>query len=316
MKIVYITGCLGFIGSAFTKRCLELGWLIHGIDYETYAANNKLIKSFAEHENFKYHKVDIRCLDNLEDCDYVINFAAESHVENSINSNQQFMDSNIGGVCRLLKLIKEKPKNTIVRPVFLQISTDEVYGDIQTGYHNEDSMLKPSNPYAASKAAGDLLVQAWARTYGIEYIIVRPTNNYGINQFPEKLIPLSVKNLIRKKKIKLHDQGEPIRTWLHVEDTVNAILTLIKKGTNNMIYNVSGGFEQKNIETVKKIINAFYGTLENWEDYIDRAYVREGQDVRYAIDDKKIKDLGWNPQKIFDNEINGIVKYYKENTRW
>ena len=160
MKILYITGCLGFIGSAFTKRCLNLGWLVHGVDAETYAANIDLLDDFNAFENFKYHKSDIRNLDNIEDCDFIVNFAAESHVQTSIYSNQEFMDSNIGGVNNLISLVKSKPKNTIDRPLFLQISTDEVYGDIKEGSHFENDMLKPSNPYSASKAAADLLIQA------------------------------------------------------------------------------------------------------------------------------------------------------------
>jgi len=316
LKIIYISGCLGFIGSAFTKRCLDLDWLVHGIDKETYAANSHLLSEFNEYKNFKYEKIDIQKLNFLEDCDFFINFAAESHVQNSIISSEQFIESNILGVKNLLNLIISKPNNSVDRPTFIQISTDEVYGDIETGYHTETDLLKPSNPYSASKASADLLIKAWHRTYDLEYMIVRPTNNYGLNQFPEKLIPLTVKNLLRSKKIKLHDKGNPIRNWLHVEDTVDALFTLINKGVNNQIYNISGGFEQKNIDTVKTIIEAFYDNKNNILDFIDFNFTRDGQDVRYAIEDKKLRDLGWSPKKIFDKEIIKIVKYYKKNSRW
>jgi len=316
LKIIYITGCLGFIGSAFTKRCLDLGWFVHGIDKETYAANIHLLSQLNEYKNFKYEKADIQKLKFIEDCDFFINFAAESHVQNSIFSSDQFIESNILGVKNLLNLIKSKPKNSVDRPTFIQISTDEVYGDLDKGYHTETDLLKPSNPYSASKASADLLIKAWSRTYGIDYLIVRPTNNYGLNQFPEKLIPLTVKNLLREKKIKLHDKGEPIRNWLHVEDTVDALLTLIEKGEKNQIYNVSGSFEQKNIDTVKKIIDAFFQRNTNYKKYIDINFHREGQDVRYAIDDKKLRKLNWLPKKIFDKEIDIIVKSYKQNSRW
>jgi dTDP-glucose 4,6-dehydratase len=144
---------------------------------------------------------------------------------------------------------------------------------------------------------------------------LRPTNNYGIGQYPEKLIPLSVKNLMRGKKIILHDEGTPIRNWLHADDTAEAIMTIIESGTTNEIYNVAGGFEQTNIKTVRQIIQAFKGTSENWEQYVDFSH-REGQDVRYALNDRKLKNLGWKPRKNFDDEISNIVQYYKDNFIW
>ncbi len=193
MKIVYVTGCLGFIGSYTTRKCLERGWKVYGIDKCTYAANIQLLRAFSKYSNFKFEKCDIRNIDRIYDCDYIINFAAESHVENSIIKSDKFVESNIVGVQNLLDLIRFKPANCNDRPILFHISTDEVYGDIEQGAHTENDILKPSNPYSASKAAADMLVNAWARTYGINYIILRPTNNYGIGQYPEKLIPISVK---------------------------------------------------------------------------------------------------------------------------
>ena len=181
---------------------------------------------------------------------------------------------NIIGTKDLLDLIRLKPINCGRRPIFLHISTDEVYGDITDGEHMETDILKPSNPYSASKAAADMLVFAWARTYNLDYLILRPTNNYGIGQYPEKLIPLSVKNLMRGKKIRLHDAGTPVRNWLHADDTAEAVLKIIDSGKTNEIYNVAGTFEQQNINTVKKVINSFYGTLDNWEKYVDFSYDR------------------------------------------
>ena len=177
-------------------------------------------------------------------------------------------------------------------------------------------LLHPSNPYSAAKAAADMLVLAWARTYDIEYIILRPTNNYGIGQYPEKLIPLSVKNLQRQKKIRLHNAGTPVRNWLHADDTARAVMTIIDSQKNNEVYNVAGGFEQKNIDTVLKIMESFFGHNYSWEDHVDFSYEREGQDVRYALNDDKLRDLGWKPERIFDDEISSIVKYYKENFIW
>jgi dTDP-glucose 4,6-dehydratase len=316
MKIVYITGCLGFIGSYITKKCIEKGWMVYGVDKCTYVANTSLLQEFKKYNNFKFLKEDIKNLKHLYDCDYVINTAAESHVGNSIISSKEFIDSNIVGVQNLLDLIRNKPVNCNRRPIFFHFSTDEVYGDITDGEHTETDLLHPSNPYSAAKAAADMLVLAWARTYNVEYVILRPTNNYGIGQYPEKLIPLSVKNLMRNKKIRLHDGGTPVRNWLHADDTAEAVLKIIESEKINEIYNVSGGFEQKNIETVLKIIENYFTTDYKWEEYIDFSYSRVGQDVRYSLNDDKLRSLGWAPQKIFNKEIQNIVEYYKEKFIW
>jgi len=316
MKVVYITGCLGFMASYLTRKCLKKGWMVYGVDKMTYAANTSLLEEFNQHPNFKFQNVDIKDVDRLYDCDYVINFAAESHVGNSIVKSDEFIDSNIVGVKNLLDLIRFKQSNCNELPIFLHISTDEVYGDINNGSHTENDLLKPSNPYSAAKAAGDMLINAWARTYGLDYIILRPTNNYGIGQYPEKLIPLSIKNLVRNKKIRLHNSGTPTRNWLHADDTAEAVLTIVESGTRNEIYNIAGGFEQKNIDTVSKIIKCFHGVSVDVSDYIDFSYSREGQDVRYALDDSKLRALGWKPKKKFNEEISKIVKYYKNKFIW
>jgi dTDP-glucose 4,6-dehydratase len=316
MKIVYVTGCLGFIGSYVTRKCLQRGWMVYGIDKCTYAANLELLNEFVQYDNFRFDKEDISKLTHLYDCDYVINTAAESHVGNSIIKSDEFMASNVLGTKNILDLIRLKPTNVNSRPILLHFSTDEVYGDIEEGIHFETDLLKPSNPYSAAKAAADMLVLAWARTYDIDYVIIRPTNNYGISQYPEKLIPLTVKNFNRDKKIRLHNNGTPVRNWLHADDTAEAVMTIIDSGTVNEIYNVAGGYEQKNIDTVKKIIEAYYGSDEDWKSHIDLSYVRQGQDVRYALNDEKLRKLGWKPKKIFDKEIGDIVKYYKNKFVW
>ena len=321
MKIVTITGCLGFIGSYVTRRCLERGWKVLGIDKCTYAFNPKLLKEFEQSDNFSFEKKDICDLTSLPDCDYVINVAAETHVGNSIIDSSDFIWSNVNGVKNLLDLIRRKPDNVCGRPILFHFSTDEVYGDITEGAHIETDPLKPSNPYSASKAASDHLITAWARTYGVEYIILRPTNNYGIGQYPEKLVPLTVKLLQRGRNIRLHNEGEPYRNWLHADDTALAVVTIIDSGKTNEVFNVAGNFEQKNIETVKKIINCYYNNNHNklykqWYDLLDLSYVRPGQDVRYALDDQKLKNLGWFPQRDFDEEINKIVQECKNNFRW
>jgi dTDP-glucose 4,6-dehydratase len=316
MKIVYITGCLGFIGSYVTRKCLEKGWMVYGIDKCTYAANVGLLDEFEKYKNFKFEKIDIKDLKHLYDCDYVINTAAESHVGNSIIDSREFMDSNINGVQNLLELIRRKPENCNERPIFFHFSTDEVYGDIEEGTHTEKDILKPSNPYSAAKAAADMLVLAWARTYGLKYVILRPTNNYGIGQYPEKLIPLSVKNLYRGKKIRLHNHGKPVRSWLHADDTASAVMKIIDSEKYNEIYNVSGGFEQSNIDTVKQILESYFSSNYDINEHVDFSYHREGQDVRYSLDDSKLRSLGWKANKVFFNEIKDIVEYYKSVFIW
>jgi len=317
MKIVVVTGCLGLIGSYVTRKCLEQGWRVLGIDSETYASNKDFIWEFSKHPRFTYLKEDICRLSYLPDCDYVINLAAETHVGNSIIDSDMFLKTNVMGVQNLLNLIKNKPVNVDNRPILLHFSTDEVYGDIEQGFHTEADLLKPSNPYSASKAAGDMLIIAWKRTYDIDYVIVRPTNNYGIGQYPEKFLPLSVKILDHRKKIRLHNKGTPIRNWLHADDTANAVITIINAGVKNEIYNIAGNCEQSNIVTAQYIINAFYGKeVTNYGDFLDLSYVRQGQDVRYALDDSKLKSLGWQPKKHFKDEIVSLVDYYRKNYRW
>ena len=315
-KVLYVTGCLGFIGSYVTRACLEKGWYVKGIDKITYASRPELLKEFKKYDNFTFHKEDIVDLKWLYDCDYIINTAAETHVDNSIVQSDDFVHSNINGVHNLLEMIRTR--NHFKMPILLHFSTDEVYGDIVDGAHKETDVLKPSNPYSATKAAADQLILAWNRTYKVPYVIVRPTNNYGVGQYVEKLIPKSCKFLTIGRKIPLHNNGEPYRMWLHAKDTANAIITIIESGKSNEIYNISGGYEQKNINTVKKILDLYIEKDVNYNhsEYIDFDCNRDGQDVRYSVDDSKIRKLGWIPTAIFDNELPDIVNFYKDNFIW
>lgn len=317
MKVVYITGCLGFIGSYVTRQCLKRGWYVKGVDKMTYAANKQLLEEFKQYNNFSFVHCDINDLEFLYDCDYIINTAAETHVGNSIANSDDFITSNVNGVHKILELIKNYRQENGNIPTLLHFSTDEVYGDIVDGAHTETDLLKPSNPYSASKAAADMLVLAWGRTYSVPYIIVRPTNNYGIGQYVEKLIPKTCKYLKLGRKIPLHNNGTPIRNWLHAEDTASAIITIIESGVKNEIYNIAGGFEQTNMETVKKILKEILGTSEfDINNYVDMSCSRVGQDLRYALDDSKLRNLGWSPTKQFDAEIKNIVSYYKDKFIW
>ena len=312
-RVVYVTGCLGFIGGHVTKACLEKGWYVRGIDKGTYAANTDFDELLA-YKNFTFDEQDINDIDRLYECDYVINTAAETHVDNSIASSEVFLRSNINGVWHLLELIK----NAKHKPTLLHFSTDEVYGDLVDGFHKETDLLKPSNPYSATKAAADQLVLAWARTFDVPYVIVRPTNNYGIGQYVEKFIPKSIKALSLGKPIPLHDEGLPKRTWLHAADTAQAIITLIEAGVQNDIFNISGNYEDQNIVIAKKIIDMYYlgGCKGKYEEHLNTTIKRQGQDVRYAINDSKIKALGWEPRADFDTELKLIVDYYAKHFVW
>jgi len=320
MKVVYVTGCLGFIGSYVTRECLRKGWYVRGIDKITYAANEELLGEFSQYLNFEFEQKDIYDLEFLYDCDYIINTAAETHVGNSIVHSDDFIHSNINGVHNLLELIRNHRQEGQQVPTLLHFSTDEVYGDIESGAHIETDLLKPSNPYSASKAAADMLVLAWGRTYNLPYVIVRPTNNYGVGQYVEKLIPKACKYLKLGRKIPLHNSGTPVRNWLHAKDTANAIITIIEVGVKNEIYNICGGFEQSNVDTVEKIIELYVNNLTpnkiNLHKYCDFSYSRAGQDVRYALDDNKLRMLGWEPQACFDEELVGVVKHCKNTFVW
>jgi dTDP-glucose 4,6-dehydratase len=318
-KVVYITGCLGFIGQYVTEKCLHKGWYVRGIDKCTYASNKELLKMFNQYPNFSFEEKDINDIEFLYDCDYIINTAAETHVGNSIIKSDDFIHSNVNGVHHLLELLRNYRQENSNTPIFFHFSTDEVYGDITEGEHFETDLLKPSNPYSATKAAADMLIQAWSRTYDIPYIILRPTNNYGLGQYVEKLIPKTIKFIGLGRKIPLHNNGTPIRNWLHAGDTANAVISIIEAGVKNEIYNVCGGFEQTNLDTVKKILDVYFETqIEgiNLNDILDLSYNRDGQDLRYALNDSKLRNLGWEPKSNFDEELYEIVKYYKKKFIW
>lgn len=318
-KIVYVTGCLGFIGFYVAKKCMEQGWHVIGVDSETYAANRDRINELYDiagnnYVEFQLLSKDINDLERIVDCDYVINCAAETHVDNSIDGSDVFLKSNINGVHHLLKLITAKGRYGM--PIFLHFSTDEVYGDIMDGSFTEEHLLHPSNPYSATKAAADQLILAWARTHAVPYVIVRPTNNYGSGQYVEKLIPKAVKFLQLGRKVPLHLGGTPRRTWLHVEDTAEAVIHIINTGTVNEIYNIPGNFEISNLEVVQAVVKEFHGSDANVDDYINTNYERPGADLRYSINGKKLKTIGFESKRDFYKEIVDIVKYHKDNWIW
>ncbi|MCX5788590.1 MAG: GDP-mannose 4,6-dehydratase [Elusimicrobia bacterium] len=314
VRTACVTGCLGFMGSHFTRAALKRGWRVWGIDKMTYAAREEWLAEFKRYPTFEFRQADIASLDHLYEVDYVVNYAAETHVDNSIVDSSRFLHSNIMGVQNLLELIRAKRHYEM--PTLVQLSTDEVYGDLTNGHHKASDPLHPSNPYSASKASADMLIMAWHRTHGVPYSIVRPTNNYGIGQYPEKLIPKAVKHLALGKPIPLHGDGSFVRNWLHAEDTASAIMTVLEKGKINRVYNVSGNYEAPNREVIRQVLRHYFGRSVPLERYAKFEYVRQGEDVRYGVDDKPLRELGWSNRKHFEREIGAIVRYYKNKVVW
>jgi len=315
---ILVTGCYGFIGTNFVRLVLKErpDWNIVNLDALTYAGNIENLRDVENGSHYDFFKGDIT--NEMDICtagdllsgklDAIVHFAAESHVDNSIKNPGVFVRTNVEGTLKLLKYAREKN----VR--FLQISTDEVYGTLgATGYFTEDTPLAPNSPYSASKAGADFLVRAWHETYKLDTVITRCSNNYGPYQFPEKLIPLAVTNLIQGKKIPVYGKGLNIRDWLHVEDHCRGILLVLEKGETGRIYNVGGNNEWKNIDIAKELVKI----MGMGEDKIEFVTDRLGHDLRYAIDATRIrKELGWEPKYTFDTGLPETVKWYKENESW
>lgn len=312
-KIIYVTGCLGFIGQEITKSLIHKNYWVIGVDKETYAANTDLLIELNQHKNFKYIKADIADMQYLEDCDYVINTAAETHVDNSISNSNEFIKTNINGVTNLLNLIKSKPAHS--RPCFFQLSTDEVYGDSTSdGIFTELSPLKPSNPYSASKASADMMILAWNRTFGIPYVIVRPTNNFGKGQHTEKFIPRAIKYLTLQKKFPLYNNGNVKRTWLSVNNTAMAIGHLLNEKHHNQIYNINGTDHETNLAVFKSILEKMGYDPAAWQDFIVAGSTRPGHDLDYKLDDSKLQNTGWQASDYLSlhTMLPSIVNYYTE----
>ena len=287
VKLV-VTGGRGFIGSHFIELALDEGFDIVDIDKMGYASNQTL--PFDDHPNYELIVQDISKIKNLPSCDAIINFAAESHVDNSINDSYPFIESSVLGVWNLLELVRGKPE--YARPLFFHISTDEVYGDIAEGDFNESDRLSPSNPYSASKACAEMLVKSYSRTYNLDYLITRSSNNYGPRQFEEKLIPKCITSLQQDKKIPVHGDGSYVRDWIYVKDNAGAILHLLKSGIKNECYNIGCQNQIKNIDIVNTVID-WFGKDSSSIKFVEN---RWGQDLRYSISNKKLKDTGWQPE--------------------
>lgn len=318
MKI-FVTGGAGFIGSEFVRSALSGKLEDLGInpskvivyDALTYAGNIDNLSSVEKDERLEIIKGDI-CDSNIERsipkyCDLIVNFAAESHVDRSIEGPSVFVKTNILGTQNLLEVAK---KHEVKK--FIQISTDEVYGSIENGSWDENFSLEPNSPYAASKACADLLCLAYNKTYGLPILITRCSNNYGPYQNPEKLIPLFIKNLIEGSKLPLYGDGKNIREWIHVSDHVRAISFAYKFGKDGEIYNIAGDNEKTNIEITRIILREF------GEDDSKVVYVKDrlGHDLRYALNGNKIRTLGFKNNVNFNDGIKDTIKWYVDNKEW
>ena len=313
MKIL-VCGGAGFIGSAFIRNRIKdhSDYQITNLDILTIGSNLKNLTEIENSSNYKFLKDDIRnesVIDGLvKDVDVVVNFAAESHVDRSIANPKLFIETNILGTYSILEAIRKHDKK------FIHVSTDEVYGDAhgQSSF-NENSQINPSNPYAATKAAADHLVSSYHRTYGINCITTRCTNNFGPCQFPEKLIPKTIIRSLKNLKIPLYGDGMQIRSWIYVYDHVNAIESLISKGRSGQVYNITAYEEITNKTIVEKILKIL-GKSNNMIEYVGD---RPGHDKRYSIDCSKIeKEIGWKPKFDFDKALEETVQWYLDNESW
>ncbi len=279
---------------------------IINLDKLTYAGNLENCNDYSQNQNYEFFEGDIsdrKLVDELaSEVDFILNFAAETHVDNSIEDSAEFIQTNVVGTQVLLEAAKKHKHKK-----YLQISTDEVYGDLKEGHFTEESILKPSSPYSASKAGGDLLCLAYRRTYDMPIMITRCSNNYGTHQFPEKIIPFFIQKLIKGEKVPVYGDGSNIRDWLHVTDHCRAVDLVLHKGRLGEVYNIGASNERPNLEITKKLLKV----LDLPEDRIEFVTDRPGHDIRYAIDASKIKsELGWVPQVDFEEGFEEMVKWY------
>jgi len=324
MKVLVTGGC-GFIGSNFVRYLLRVhpDWKVVNLDKLTYAGNLKNLEDIADDPRYKFIKGDIadrKLVDRVfaeEKPSAVVNFAAESHVDRSILDPSPFIETNIKGVQVLLEAARQYEVER-----FIQISTDEVYGSLgETGKFTEDSPLKPNSPYAASKAAADLLCRAYYKAYGIPVVITRSSNNYGPYQFPEKLIPLMIRNAIHGKPLPVYGKGENVRDWLYVKDNCRAIDLVLQEGRVGEIYNIGGGCEKRNIEVVHLICDILKNHPKTQHLTPKTQHIEDprgaAHDFRYALDCTKIKEeLGWEPQVNFEDGLRRTVEWYLEHQDW
>lgn len=312
MRLLVTGGC-GFIGSNFIHLVLEKYKDIRvvNLDKLTYCGNPSNLEDIASDKRYSFVKGDIcdkKIVEELVgDSDAVINFAAETHVDRSIKYPDDFMNTNVYGVKTLLDAAKNKGVSK-----FIQIGTDEVYGSVKDGFSKEEDNLKPNSPYSATKAAGDLLALSYYTTYDLPVTVVRSSNNFGPFQYPEKVIPLFITNLITNKKVPLYGDGENVRDWLFVRDNCEAIDLILRSGKPGNVYNIGGGTHLSNLDLTEKVLQV----MGKGPDAIEYVNDRPGHDRRYALDSSKIMRLGWAPKEDFESNINKTIRWYEDNEAW
>ena len=312
MRILVTGGC-GFIGANFIHLVLEKykDVRVLNLDKLTYCGNQENLQDVANDERYSFVEGDI-CDENLvndlvSDADVVVNFAAETHVDRSIKYPNDFLMTNVFGVKTLLEAAKNKGISK-----FIQIGTDEVYGSVSEGLSKEEDPLKPNSPYSATKAAGDLLALSYYTTYDFPVIVVRSSNNFGPYQYPEKMVPLFVTNLVCGKKVPVYGDGANVRDWLFVKDNCRAIDAVLRSGRPGEVYNIGGGNHLSNMVMTKSILDVM-GKDESSIEYVND---RPGHDRRYALDSSKVEKLGWSPEKDFASNLKETVEWYKQNEDW
>jgi dTDP-glucose 4,6-dehydratase len=310
---ILVTGGAGFIGSHFTRRAVLNGQRVVVLDKLTYAGNLENLREIKNHPSLKFYKGDIcnkKLVEKLlkkEGPEIIINFAAETHVDRSILDAEAFIDTDVKGTFVLLQAARQFPIQ-----LFVQVSTDEVYGSIQEGSFKETDALNPSSPYSASKAAGDRLAHAYWVTYRLPVLLLRPCNVYGPNQYPEKFIPLFITNAIEDKRLPLYGDGKQVRDWLYVTDLCEAIEFILQKGTPGEAYNVAANNEKNNLEIAHRILEI----LGRDKGLIQHVKDREGHDRRYSMSTSKIHQLGWRPRVSLEQGLKETVAWYLANRPW
>lgn len=314
-----VTGGCGFVGTNFIRFILRRrpNWTVINLDSLTYCGNPENLADIQSDPRYTFHRGDIKDRKLVEHLltltDHVVHFAAESHVDRSIVDSRPFIETNVLGTHCLLEAVR-----SVGNIRFINVGTDEVYGSLaldQPGHKfSETSPIKPSSPYSASKAAGDLLTLSYHHTYGLDAVITRCSNNFGPYQFPEKVIPLFVTNLLEARKVPVYGDGRNVRDWIHVDDHCEAILAVLERGRSGEIYNIGGSNEQSNLDLAQAILNI----MEVQSDMIDQVSDRLGHDLRYAIDASKIQtELGWTPSRSsWPSALERTVRWYIDNEAW
>ena len=311
---ILVTGGAGFMGSYFIKYLISQHPYVEiiNLDALTYAGNLENLKSLTDNGRYKFIQgdiTDINLLDKIvqeNNIELIVNFAAETHVDNSIQSPLKAIQTNVIGVASILEIVRKYNINLV------QISTDEVFGTTDKGSFNEESPFAPNSPYSAGKAGGDLLCRAYYETYDTKVIVTHSCNVIGPNQYPEKLIPLAITNLIENKKIPLYGDGLNVREWIYVEDHSRAIEYIIENGVHGEVYNIGTGYEVTNLDLITKLLDI----LGENKDKIEYVKDRPGHDRRYSINSDKLRKLGWSPYFEFDTALNKTIDWYRENQNW